>query len=67
MDFYQGILKKFQQFLGQRADEPIDEIARQDVVAFRDSSVRQVSAKTANHDLKTVKMLFKSARRDRSC
>ena len=64
MDFYQGSLGKFLQFLGQRADEPMGEITKQDVVAFRHSLVGQVSAKTANHDLKAVKMLFKSARRD---
>jgi septal ring factor EnvC (AmiA/AmiB activator) len=64
MDFYQAGLKKFLRFLGQRADEPIGEIIKEDVVAFRNSLVNQVSAKTANHDLKTLKMLFKSARRD---
>jgi integrase len=64
MDFYQASLKKFQHFLGQRADEPIGEITKEDVVAFRNSLVNQVSAKTVNHDLKTLKMLFKSVRRD---
>ena len=62
MDFYQTSLRKFVQFLGQRADEPIGEITKQDVVAFRHSLVGQVSAKTVNHDLKALKMLFKSAR-----
>jgi len=52
------------QFLGHRADEPIDEITKQDVVSFRHSLVGEVSAKTVNHDLKALKMLFKSARRD---
>jgi hypothetical protein len=37
------------------------EITKKDIVAFRDYLVRQVSAKTANHDLKRVKMLFKVA------
>ena len=40
------------------------EITKQDVVAFRDALLRHVSAKTVNHDLKALKMLFKSARRD---
>jgi hypothetical protein len=39
MDFYQTSLRKFVQFLGQRADEPIGEITKQDVVAFRHSLV----------------------------
>jgi site-specific recombinase XerD len=64
MAFYRGSLGKFLQFLGKRSDDPIAEITKQDVVAFRNSLVTQVSAKTANHDLKALKMLFKSARRD---
>jgi len=70
MDFYQTSLRKFVQFLGQRADEPVGEITKQDVVAVRLSSVGQVVAKIVSHDLKALKMLFKSARRDsggRSC
>jgi site-specific recombinase XerD len=58
MDFYQTSLRKFVQFLGQRADEPIADITKQDVVAFRHSLVGQVSAKTVNHDLKALKMLI---------
>jgi integrase len=64
MTFYRGSLNKFVQFLGNRFDEPISEITKQDVVAFRSSLIKQVSAKTANHDLKALKMMFKSARRD---
>jgi integrase len=33
-------------------------------VGFRDSLVPKVSTKTANNDLKTIKMLFRAARRD---
>jgi len=33
-------------------------------VNFGNSLIKQVSAKTANHDLKALKMMFKSARRD---
>jgi integrase len=40
------------------------EITKQDVVAFRDALLRHVSAKTVKHDLKALKMLFKSTRRD---
>src|SRR6266404_4261768 len=35
MIFYRGSLNKFVQFLGNRLDEPIGEITKQDVVAFR--------------------------------
>jgi Phage integrase, N-terminal SAM-like domain len=64
MIFYRGSLHKFVEFLGDRLDEPIGEITKQDVVAFRNSLIHQVSAKTANHDLKALKMMFKSAQRD---
>ena len=64
MVFYHGSLHKFVEFLGNRSDEPIHEITKQDVVAYRNSLTKQVSAKTANHDLKAIKMMFKSARRD---
>jgi hypothetical protein len=57
MTFYQGSLKKFLLFLDRRADEPMGEITKQDVVAFRDPLIREVSAKTVNHDLKALKML----------
>ncbi|HEY4782808.1 MAG TPA: phage integrase N-terminal SAM-like domain-containing protein, partial [Chthoniobacterales bacterium] len=57
-------LNKFVQFLGNRLDEPISEITKQDVVNFGNSLIKQVSAKTANHDLKALKMMFKSAQRD---
>src|SRR6516164_2043300 len=54
----------FLQFLGKRSDDPMTEVTKQDVVAFRNRLITQVSAKTANHDLRALKMLFKSARRD---
>jgi site-specific recombinase XerD len=59
--FYRGSLNKFVQFLGNRFDEPISEITKEDVVNFGNSLIKEVSAKTANHDLKALKMMFKSA------
>ena len=64
MTFYRGSLTKFLEFLGKRSDDPMAEVAKQDIVAFRNSLTTQVSAKTVNHDLKALKMVFKSARRD---
>src|SRR5260370_17966032 len=63
MTFYRCSLAKFLKFLGSRSDELMTEITKQDVVAFRSSLIAQVSAKTANHDLQALIMLFKSARR----
>ena len=39
-------------------------ISKQDVTAFRNDLASKVSAKTANHGLECVKMLFKNAKRD---
>lgn len=64
MAFYRKSLAKFVEFIGRRADDPISEITQQDIVAFRNNLVPHVAAKTANHDLKALKMLFKSAGRD---
>jgi len=64
MVFYRKSLGKFEGFLGARADEPLSAIRKQDVVAFRNQLALRLSARTANHDLKAVKMFFKGARRD---
>jgi integrase len=62
--FYRKSLKKFAEFLGDRIESPISEITRHDVVSFRNQLSRKVSAKTANHDLKAVRMFFRAAKRD---
>ena len=62
--FYRKSLGKFIEFLGPRADAPITDMTKQDIVAFRNKLATQVAARTANHDLKALKMLFKGARRD---
>jgi site-specific recombinase XerD len=59
MALYRGGLSKLLQFLGKRSDDPMTEVTKQDVVVFRNSLITQVSAKTANHDLKALKTLFK--------
>jgi len=62
--FYQNSLAKFLDFLGPKADAPISEVTKADIVAFRNRLLTHVSAKTANHDLRAVKTLFKNARED---
>ena len=62
--FYRKSLGKFVTSLGNHAADPISEIARQDVVSFRSGLSEKVSPKTANHDLKAVRMFFRAARRD---
>jgi site-specific recombinase XerD len=62
--FYQNSLGKLLDFLGSKADAPISEVTKADIIALRNRLLTQVSAKTANHDLRAVKTLFKSARED---
>jgi hypothetical protein len=49
--------------LGTRADLPITELSREDVLAFRTHLAETVATRIANHHLKTLKMIFKAARR----
>lgn len=62
--FYRGSVKKFLTYLGARADVDISEIDAKTILAYRNELITLVSPKTVNHDVKTVKALFKSARRD---
>ncbi|HBJ83174.1 MAG TPA: hypothetical protein DDZ88_04735 [Verrucomicrobiales bacterium] len=62
--FYRGSVKKFLTFLGERADADISEIEAKTILAYRNELITVVSPKTVNHDMKTVKALFKAARRD---
>ena len=64
LTFYRGSVKKFLTFLGERADADINEMDAKKILAYRNDLITQVSAKTVNHDLKTVKAMFKAARRD---
>jgi integrase len=50
--------------MGRRAHEPLGEITRDDIVAYRNQLAKQLSSRTANHDLKVARMLFRAARRD---
>ncbi len=62
--FYRTATSKFLGFLGERAGRDIAEVTRDDITAFRDAEAGRVAAKTANHSLKCVRMLFKDAMRD---
>jgi len=62
--FYRGSTAKFLSWLGERADKEISLIQRADVTAFRNERATKVSAKTVNHEIKVLRMVFKSARKD---
>jgi len=63
--FYKNALGKFTVFLGEKANEEMTAITQDDITRFRNQEAKTLSSKTVNHDLKCLKMLFKSARRDR--
>jgi integrase len=62
--FYRTSIAKFIAFLGERADVPISELTKADIVAYRNSLAKTLSARSINHDLRVVRMLFKAAERD---
>jgi hypothetical protein len=62
--FYAAAINKLLEFLGPRADAPLREITKGDLIAFRNTTASRTTARTANHYLKAVRMLFLAARRD---
>jgi integrase len=62
VDFYEGVSGKFLEFLGDKADQELGEITREQVEAFRDELAERLAPKTVNHHVKVLKMLFRDAR-----
>lgn len=62
--FYEGTYRKFLEFLGERADDALFEISRDDIQRWRDDQAEKVSPSTVNHRLKFTRMLFTAARRE---
>ena len=65
MAFYLNVIGKFTGFLGARADLQMTEITTEDIVGFRNHGSKVVSAKTVNHDLKALRMIFQAALQER--
>ncbi len=59
--FYQGATKKFLTWLGYRCDNDLATISQDDVTAFRNHAAKSLSAKSVNHELKTLRMIFRDA------
>jgi integrase len=64
MSFYQNSADRFLDFMGDRADQDIAEVSRQDLLDFRAEEAKTLAAKTVNHRLKFWRMVFRTARRD---
>jgi integrase len=61
--FYRTAVAKLMTYFGERALRPIGEITYNDLVAFRNTLAKQLSASSTNHELTCLKMIFKAARR----
>lgn len=62
--FYKKSTGNFLSYLGEAAEKPIDQITNRHVSGFRNSRAKAVARRTANHDLKAIRMLFKAARKE---
>jgi integrase len=62
--FYSATIAKLFSFLGETADLSLSEVTKRDLIAFRNATAARTTARTTNHYLKVVRMLFLSARRD---
>jgi integrase len=62
--FYSAAIAKLLSFLGETADLSVSEVNKRDLIAFRNATAARTTARTSNHYLKVVRMLFLSARRD---
>ena len=63
-DFYSQTANSFLAHLGDRTNLDIGVITRNDVLTFRNTLALRLAAKTVNHRIKTVRMIFKAASRD---
>jgi integrase len=59
---YERTLKRFLDFLGGNAERDLNEVTGVQITAFRDFRLGQAATRTANLDLKIIKMVFRSAR-----
>jgi len=55
---------RFLDWLGNRADQQIALIDRQDVLDFRAAELKRVSPRSVNHAIKFLRMVFKTAKED---
>jgi len=60
--FYENAITKFTDTIGPKADSEIVDIAKADVLAFRNAEVKSFAPRTVNHDLKVIRMIFRAAR-----
>src|SRR5438128_3362396 len=62
--FYQGKAQRFVDWLGNRADQQIVLITREDILGFRAAELERVARRSVNHAIKFLRMVFKTAKED---
>jgi Phage integrase SAM-like domain len=62
--FYENETKKFLVFLGDRADGDMAEVSKEHILAYRAEQAKTLSARTVNHGVKFLRMVFRAARED---
>lgn len=61
---YKGRATHFLEWLGELADKPLGTIEARHISAYRDSLARCLSANTANHGVKLLRVILEDARRE---
>ena len=61
---YEEVTAKFLAFLGAKAQAPLEEITKTQILAFRDAQAASNAPATVNTALKIVRRIFRSARLD---
>jgi len=64
---YSGGLTQLLGYLGPRADAPITDLTKPELLAYRNYLSAKLSSATVNNHLSMLRMLFRSARRDHVC
>jgi integrase len=64
LSFYRNVADKFLAFLGEAANRDLTEIAPDQIIRFRNEEAKRFAARTVNHEVKLLRMLFRAARRD---
>ncbi len=62
--FYRAKAKRFLDWLGNRADQQLALITRDDILGFRAAELERVAARSVGHAIKFLRMVFKTAKED---
>ena len=64
LSFYRGALEGWLRWLGPRAEQGLDRLTREDVVAWRAAELERVRPKTVAQRMKAVRAVLRAAMRD---